>query len=136
MTDKRRLVVGLTGATGAIYAVRLLEQLRAAGDVEIHLVISQPGARTLLEETDFTLRDVQALADTVYDNRDVHNYKAAERGVPLRASRILSIDPTTGRAETLFQGTLEQPFFTAPGVPTATAPWARSSMLISARPQA
>jgi 4-hydroxy-3-polyprenylbenzoate decarboxylase len=69
--SKRRIVVGLTGATGAIYAVRLLEQLRASGDVEVHLVVSQPGARTLVEETDYTLRDVQALADTVYDNRDV-----------------------------------------------------------------
>jgi flavin prenyltransferase len=68
---KRRIVVGLTGATGAIYAVRLLEQLRAAADIETHLVVSQPGARTLVEETEFTLRHVQALADTVYDNRDV-----------------------------------------------------------------
>ena len=45
-----RLIVGITGATGSIYGVRLLERLREAG-VETHLVISRWGARTLLHET-------------------------------------------------------------------------------------
>ena len=67
----RRVVVGLTGASGALYAVRLLEELRRRGDAEIHLVMSALGKRTLLEETDYEVKRVEALAHTVYDNRDV-----------------------------------------------------------------
>ena len=71
MSTPRRIVVGLTGATGSIYGIRLLELLRAAGGLELHLVLSQPGKRTLVEETGRTVRDVEALADVVHDDRDV-----------------------------------------------------------------
>ena len=57
-----RLVVGITGATGSIYGIRLLEILRAHADVQTHLVISAPGKRTLVEETAYTVKDVEALA--------------------------------------------------------------------------
>jgi 4-hydroxy-3-polyprenylbenzoate decarboxylase len=67
----RRIVVGITGATGAIYGVRLLEALQGLPEIETHLVISAPGKRTLVEETDYSVKDVEALAHTVYDNRDV-----------------------------------------------------------------
>ncbi len=60
-----RIIVGLTGATGAIYGVRALERLRSAG-VETHLVISRWGARTLRYETPFSREHVAALADKVY----------------------------------------------------------------------
>lgn len=58
------LVVGITGATGAIYGVRLLERLR---DVEVpsHLILSTWGKRTIEHETDYTVAEVQALATTV-----------------------------------------------------------------------
>ena len=46
-----RLVVGITGATGSIYGIRLLEILRRYPEVETHLVISRPGKRTMVEET-------------------------------------------------------------------------------------
>ena len=49
---------------------------------------------------------------SVYDNRDLYNYEAKARGVPDRASRILSLDPRTGQVETVFEGTLDHPFFT------------------------
>ncbi len=68
---RRRVVVGLTGATGAVYGVRILESLRAMDSVETHLVLSMPAKRTLVEETDYTVRDVEELADVVYDNRDI-----------------------------------------------------------------
>ena len=71
MTSARRLVVGISGSTGSIYGIRLLEVLRETPDVETHLVISQAGKRTLLEETDYTVRDVETLAGCVYDDRDI-----------------------------------------------------------------
>jgi 4-hydroxy-3-polyprenylbenzoate decarboxylase len=67
----RRVVVGVTGASGAVYAVRLLEELRRRGDAEIHLVMSALGKRTLIEETDHEVKRLEALAHVVYDNRDV-----------------------------------------------------------------
>ncbi|MBI4888721.1 MAG: UbiX family flavin prenyltransferase [Acidobacteria bacterium] len=65
-----RLIVGITGATGVIYGVRLLERLREAG-VETHLVISRWGARTLLHETPYSREQVEALAHTVYAPNDM-----------------------------------------------------------------
>ncbi|PHM63596.1 UbiX family flavin prenyltransferase [Xenorhabdus ishibashii] len=67
----KKLIVGLTGASGAIYGVRLLQVLQPLEDIETHLVISQSARQTLALETDYTLRDVQALADVVHDNRDI-----------------------------------------------------------------
>jgi 4-hydroxy-3-polyprenylbenzoate decarboxylase len=65
----RRLVIGITGASGAIFGVRLLERLRQT-DVESHLILSRWGARTLVHETDFTVEQVQRLATEVYATTD------------------------------------------------------------------
>ncbi|MDA1184150.1 MAG: UbiX family flavin prenyltransferase [Acidobacteria bacterium] len=65
-----KLIVGITGATGAIYGVRLLERLREAG-VETHLVISRWGARTLVHETPYSRDQVEALAHTAYAPGDM-----------------------------------------------------------------
>ncbi|WP_152081731.1 UbiX family flavin prenyltransferase [Enterobacter oligotrophicus] len=67
----KRLIVGISGASGAIYGVRLLQVLRDVVNVETHLVMSQAARQTLSLETDFSLRDVQALADVVHDARDI-----------------------------------------------------------------
>ena len=67
----KRLIVGLSGASGAIYGVRLLQVLRDVTEVETHLVMSQAARQTLSLETDLSLRDVQALADVVHDVRDI-----------------------------------------------------------------
>jgi flavin prenyltransferase len=66
-----RLVVGITGASGSIYGIRLLEVLRTTTDIELHLVVSAAGKRTLVEETDYSVVDVEALAHHRYDIRDV-----------------------------------------------------------------
>ena len=66
----RRIIVGITGATGVIYGVRLLERLRDAG-VETHLVMSRWGSRTLLHETTWTRERVEALATAVYPSNDM-----------------------------------------------------------------
>lgn len=67
----KRLIVGISGASGAIYGVRLLQVLRDVAGVETHLVMSQAARQTLSLETDLSQRDVQALSDVVHDARDI-----------------------------------------------------------------
>ncbi len=68
---KSRLIVGISGASGVIHGIRLLEHLRAKGDLETHLVISKPGERTILEETDYTIEQVKALASVCHPPGDI-----------------------------------------------------------------
>ncbi len=65
---KRRIVVGLSGSSGPIYGIRMLEVLRATGDTEIHLVLSETAQKTIRLETSWTVEDVLRLADVVYEN--------------------------------------------------------------------
>jgi len=65
-----RLIIGITGATGTIYGVRLLERLRESG-AETHLVISRWAARTLIHETPYTREQVEALATVSYPPGDM-----------------------------------------------------------------
>lgn len=78
----RRLVVGVTGATGSIYAVRLLTALRKT-DVETHLVLSRWGARTLLHEAGHGLEEVRALA--------THWYKDNDQGARISSGSFLTL---------------------------------------------
>jgi flavin prenyltransferase len=66
-----KLVVGISGSTGVVYGVRLLERLRAATDVETHLVTTRHADLTLRLETEYALEAVRALADVVHNVRDV-----------------------------------------------------------------
>lgn len=66
----RRIIVGMSGASGAIYGIRLLRCLRSRG-IESHLVVSRSAQVTLACETDFRLADLQALADVTYANGDI-----------------------------------------------------------------
>lgn len=67
----KRLIVGITGASGVIYGIRLLDVLRSLPDVETHLVMSTAAAQTIGLETDYTAPQVEALADVVYRFRDI-----------------------------------------------------------------
>ena len=71
MTDTRRLVVGISGATGAQYAVRLLQLAREQGGVETHLVMSPSGVLNVRHELGLNRQAVQAMADHVHSHRDV-----------------------------------------------------------------
>ena len=68
-TQASRLIVGITGATGAIFGVRLLQALQGS-DVETHLVISKWAASTLTHETEYSLEDVQRMAACTYRSSD------------------------------------------------------------------
>lgn len=78
----RRLIVAITGSTGTIYGVRLLQLLRAT-DVETHLVVSRWGARTLLQETPFSLAEVQKLATRAYP--------AADQGAAISSGSFITL---------------------------------------------
>lgn len=67
----RKLIVAITGATGVIYGVRLLQALRELPDVQSHLLISEAGVLNLHQELDLNRKDVEALADVVHNVRDV-----------------------------------------------------------------
>lgn len=67
----KRLIIGISGASGVIYGVRMLEVLRGVPDIETHLIMSNAARQTLALETDLLLRDVQSLADVVHDARDI-----------------------------------------------------------------
>ena len=105
--ERRRLIVGITGATGSIFGIRILQALSGA-DVESHLVVSRWGARTLIHETPFTLEQVRGLATRWYRDGD--------QGAPPSSGSFLSegmvIAPCSmrtlsaiahGHAETLLQ---------------------------------
>ena len=81
--EKRtRLIVGITGATGTIFGVRLLQLLHGSG-VETHLVMSKWGVRTLLHETPHTLEEVQRLATC--------NYQLGDQGAAISSGSFVTL---------------------------------------------
>ena len=70
-TKKKRLIVGISGASGAILGVELLRAMRPHPDWESHLVISEGGIKTIAYETPYSLADVQALATQTHQLEDV-----------------------------------------------------------------
>jgi flavin prenyltransferase len=67
----RRIIVGIAGASGVIYGVRLLEVLRSVADIETHVVVSPAARRTLVSETDFPPRHIEAISDVIYRPGDL-----------------------------------------------------------------
>jgi 4-hydroxy-3-polyprenylbenzoate decarboxylase len=67
----KRLIVGISGASGVIYGIRLLEVLKGVEGVETHLVISGAGAQTIAIETEYKPADVKAMADVTYRINDI-----------------------------------------------------------------
>lgn len=67
---RKRLIVGVSGASGFDYGVRILEMLKAAG-LETHLVVSRAAMTAMAHESEMTVSGIKALADHTYDNRDI-----------------------------------------------------------------
>ena len=84
MEDTRptRLIVGITGATGTIFGVRLLQMLHGSG-IETHMVMSKWGARTLIHETDYTVEQVQRMA--------THHYPLGGQGAALSSGSFVTL---------------------------------------------
>jgi flavin prenyltransferase len=68
---KRRVVVAITGATGAVYGLRVLEELRRVGGLETHLVVSKAGFLTAASELALSRRALESLADVTYPEQDI-----------------------------------------------------------------
>jgi len=67
---RRRIVIGMSGASGIIYGIKLLRELQDT-DIETHLIMSESGIRNIQIETPFAPSEVAAMADFAYDNTDV-----------------------------------------------------------------
>jgi 4-hydroxy-3-polyprenylbenzoate decarboxylase len=67
----RKLIIGISGASGAVYGIRALQVLKDIPDIETHLVLSSSARRTILEETDWEVSAIEALADVVHSHRDI-----------------------------------------------------------------
>lgn len=67
----KRVVVGISGASGAVYGTRLLEVLRGVGDVETHLIVTRGAVQTIEHEVGKSPSEVQSLADVVHDDGDL-----------------------------------------------------------------
>lgn len=71
MNNKKRIVVGITGASGAPIAITLLKALRNISSIESHVIISKSAKLTIKQETSYTIKEVKALANRVYPINDI-----------------------------------------------------------------
>jgi 4-hydroxy-3-polyprenylbenzoate decarboxylase len=78
---KKRIIIGITGATGVIYGIEILKEL-AKKDLETHLIISESGKKNITLETDWSVRDVESIANKIYNNDDL--------GAPLASGSFLT----------------------------------------------
>ncbi len=67
----KRLIIGISGASGAVYGIRALQVLKDVAEIETHLVLSASAKRTIAEETKYPVEEVEALADVVHSHRDI-----------------------------------------------------------------
>ena len=71
MRPMKRIIIGITGASGAIYAIRMLEMLREAGGVESHVIVSSAGQMNIAHELGMDAKSVAALADVSYKEKEI-----------------------------------------------------------------
>ena len=66
-----RLIIGMSGSSGVIYGIRMLQMLADKPEIETHLVMSQAARMNIGIETDWAAEDVEALADEVHNNKNI-----------------------------------------------------------------
>jgi 4-hydroxy-3-polyprenylbenzoate decarboxylase len=71
MAVMMRLIIGMSGSSGVIYGIRILEMLASNSEIETHLVMSQAARMNVGIETDWKAEDVEALADVVHNNKNI-----------------------------------------------------------------
>jgi 4-hydroxy-3-polyprenylbenzoate decarboxylase len=69
-SKKKRVIIGITGASGVIYGIEMLREL-SKRDLETHLIISESGKKNISFETDYSVAEVESMADKIYDNDDL-----------------------------------------------------------------
>lgn len=69
--EKQRLVIGMSGASGAPLLIKCLELLQKMPEIETHLIISRGAEETIRQETTYTVAEIKAMADVVYDNKNI-----------------------------------------------------------------
>ena len=87
-----KIAVGVSGASGAIYAVRLLERLRRNASVEIHLIVTRAGEKTLYLETGKIVTDLKEMAHFTYSLEDI-SCRLASGSFPLQAMVVAPPEP-------------------------------------------
>lgn len=100
----KRIVVAITGASGAVFGVRILEMLRDVPGIETHLVVSKAGHLTLAAECDLKISDVSALADVVHAPS---NIGASISSGSFRADGMIIVPCTTSTAAKIATGVTE-----------------------------
>jgi 4-hydroxy-3-polyprenylbenzoate decarboxylase len=78
---EKRIIIGITGASGVIYGIELIREL-AKKDLEIHLIISESGKKNITIETEYSVAEVESMAERVHDNGDL--------GAPLASGSFLT----------------------------------------------
>jgi len=69
-SKKKRVIIGITGASGVIYGIEMLREL-SKKDLETHLIISESGKKNISFETDYSVAEVESMSDKIYDNDDL-----------------------------------------------------------------
>ena len=105
MSKQKRLIVGISGATGAVYGVRMLEILAKIEDIETHLVLTKAGKMTIQVETPYSVKDVEAMADVTFEPGRTGHVAVTIRVLredfspfPAKAVRLVLRPPAGGEA--------------------------------------
>ena len=67
----KRLIIGISGASGVIYGIRILQILKGIDEIETHLVITKGGKLNISLESDFSLKEIESMADVVHNDRNL-----------------------------------------------------------------
>lgn len=116
----KRIVLGMTGATGAVFGIELLRQLQQCADVETHLVLSRWARATIHVETELSASDVESLADAVY------SWDEQTAAISSGSFRLhgMVIAPCSMKTLAAIRTSPRTPLARSPNWPSASSSWA------------